>query len=148
MFENFQTNDTWASKTNNPNDLIELMNDNGVRIAEVHGDRANYDTPSSPTYNKTLSAYLIGAYEYSYYACTAGWDLQMQSGWNTMWENPDYHKSLGAPLGNATFNNNTKTYFREFKSGTKVYLDYEWNYPCIKWSDGSITGNVNDCNRY
>eukprot|EP01084_Bolivina_argentea_P026480 49264_1 len=148
MFENFQTNDSWASNTENPNDLIELLNDNGVRITEVHGDRANYNTYSSPIYNKTLAAYLIGVGKYAYYACTSGWDFEAGSGWDTMWQNPDYYKSLGPPVKNATYNNATKTYFRQFGSGTKVYLDVQWKHPCIKWSDGTITGNTTDCERY
>eukprot|EP01084_Bolivina_argentea_P293515 504818_1 len=142
MFENYRYNDTW-SVNGVTNDLINVMNEKGKRISEVHGDKANY---GGFIYNQTVAAYLIAAYEYSYYACTNGWTLQ--SGWDKMWENTDYNKALGVPVGDAVYNNVTKVYYREFKSGTKVWIDLEWNYPCVKWSDGTITGNATDCAKY
>jgi len=144
MFENYRYDDTWAANANgNANDLIALMQEENVRISEVHGEPGNYGTF---VYNQTLASYLIGASKYMYYACTHGWTLQ--SGWDEMWENPDYHKALGEPVSDAVYNNTSKVYSREFKSGTKVWLDLQWNYPCIRWSDGSVTGNATDCSRY
>ena len=143
MFENFRYDDAGAVNDGTSDDLVALMNETNVRISEVHGDKANY---GSFTYNQSVSAYLIGAYNYSYYACTKGWTLQ--SGWDEMWQNPDYKKNLGQPLTHAIYDNKTKIYSRQFKSGTKVYLDLKWQNPCIKWSDGTITGNYTACNKY
>ena len=138
----YRYKDTWENGDGSKDDLPALMKEKGNRISEVHGEQP----PGSFIYNQTLAAYLIGAYEYSYYAATHGWTLQ--SGWDKLWENPDYHKALGAPTGDANYDNGTKVYSREFKSGTKVYINVKWENPCIKWSDGSITGNSTDCNRY
>ena len=95
-------------------------------------------------YNQTLAAYLIGAGEYMYYMCTHGWAIQ--DGWDIAWENPDFKKPLGEPLGNATLKDGV--YYREFKQGVKVWIDEQWEYPCIKWGDGSITGSKSSCNKY
>ena len=143
MWENFMFDDKNGVPTGD--DLSILMKDNGIRIAEVHKDNCDCINKSL-AYNQTLAAYLIGAYEYSYYACTKGFYLP--GDWDVMWQNNDYDKPLGAPLANATFNNETKIYFRNFTKGVNVWLDYQWNKPCVKWSDGSITGARDDCNKY
>eukprot|EP01084_Bolivina_argentea_P248467 415642_1 len=141
MFEQLRINDT--SGVPQGNDLEILMRENGVRITEPHKDKC---FPGSDVYNQSLAVYLIGAYEYSYYGCTEGWTIQ--EGWDIIWQNKDYFKELGKPLMNATFNNLTQIYYREFDKGVKVWLDYLWKYPCIKWNDGSITGNKTDCDEY
>ena len=123
--------------------LTEFTNEKNIRISEVHGENCVYD---SGNYIRTVTGFLIGAYEYSYYAFSEGWTLQ--SGWDTLWEATDFHKNLGEPLGDATYDSKTKVYSRQFKSGTKVYIDSDWNYPCIKWSDGTITGTTDNCKRY
>ena len=120
-----------------------LESEAGVRISEVHEDKCTF---YSAAYNSSLAAYLIGAYEYSYYGCTEGFTLQ--TGWDIIWQNPDFYKPLGKPKMNATFNNDTQIYYREYSKGVKVWLDFEWQYPCIQWSDGSITGTTKDCNKY
>lgn len=143
MWENFKYDDTNGVPTGD--DLDILMKDNGIRIAEAHKDDCN-SINKTLACNQTLAAYLIGAYEYTYYGCTQGFYLP--GDWDIIWENDDYHEPLGPPLANATFNNDTKTYFRNFTKGVNVWLDYEWNKPCVKWSDGSITGSISDCSKY
>eukprot|EP01084_Bolivina_argentea_P003656 6876_1 len=141
MFERLRQNDTHGIP--NGNDLNVFMNDNGVRIVNLHEDNCQRGLS---VYNQSLAVYLIGAFEYSYYGCTEGWTLQ--TGWDTIWENVDYFKDLGRPKFNATFDNKTQIYYREFEKGVKVWLDYLWEYPCIAWSDGTITGKESDCNKY
>lgn len=46
-------------------------------------------------YRRSLAAFLIGASDYSYYACTNGWGFDL--GWQD-WS-PDYDRPLGRPLG-------------------------------------------------
>ena len=132
MFEKFQ-----------PGNETTFINEKNNRISEVHGENCVY---GSSNYIRTVTAFLIGAYEGAYYAYSEGWTLQ--SGWDELWECKDCHKALGEPLGDASYDSKTKIYSRAFKSGTKVYIDSDWNYPCIKWSDGSITGSTDNCKRY
>ena len=68
------------------------------------------------------------------------------TGWDIAWLNQDFKKPLGEPMGNATLKDGI--YYRAFKEGVKVWLDNGGEYPCIKWSDGSITGGVANCNKY
>ena len=141
FWENFRQDDTNGVPTGD--DLEILMGDKGVRIAEVHKDGCNSINKSmNNNYNQTLTAYLIGAYDHSYYGCTNGFYLQ--GDWDRIWQNEDYHK----PLMDAIFDNKTQIYFRNFTKGVNVWLDYKWSKPCIKWSDGSITGNGKDCDEY
>eukprot|EP01084_Bolivina_argentea_P195974 336055_1 len=128
----------------NVNTIHRLQANNGIRISEAHGANCNVYTK---IYNQSLASYLIGAYEYCYYACTKGW-INI-----TQWENSfefyeDYKKDLGEPISNATYNNVSQIYHREFKKGVNVWIDIEGQHPCIKWNDGSITGLQTDCQRY
>ena len=75
-------------------------------IDEVHVDhcRVDMDPSSGATpenlrdmYRRSLAAFLIGASDYSYYACTNGWAFHL--GWQH-WS-PDYDRPLGRPLGYA-----------------------------------------------
>jgi len=141
MFERLRQND--SAGLPNGDDLTTFMDDNGVRIVNLHEDNCKRGLD---VYNQSLAVYLIGAFEHSYYGCTEGWTLQ--SGWDTLWQNVDYFKDLGKPKFNATFDNITQIYFREFEKGVKVWLDYLWKYPCIVWNDGSITGKKSDCDKY
>ena len=87
----------------------------GGLIDEIHVDFCRYNTAM---YNRSLAAFLIGASEYSYYACTEGWAYRM--GWRH-WS-PDYDRPLGQPNGRAT---KTKTgWTRTFASGTRVRAVY------------------------
>eukprot|EP01084_Bolivina_argentea_P145394 254843_1 len=139
LFDGFRINDSIGVPPGN--NLPQLMDENGIRISEVHEDGCTF---YSQKYNSSLAAFLIGAVKYSYYMCTKGWTLQ--TGWDIAWENKDFNQALGEPMMNATYKNNV--YYREFSKGVKVWLDYQWQYPCIKWSDGSITGSNENCNKY
>eukprot|EP01084_Bolivina_argentea_P026482 49266_1 len=143
FYENFAQNDSRHVPPGN--DLNNLMNDYGIRISEVHKDKCN-PLGGDSNYNTTLASYLIGAYKFTYFACTKAFSLQ--NDWDIIWQNKDYKKPLGEPLSNATYNKQTQTYYRAFAKGVKVWLDYEWQYPCIKWADGSMTGTNDDCKRY
>ncbi len=77
-------------------------------IDEVHVDHCRVDmgpnsshTPQNlrDMYRRSLAAFLIGASEYSYYACTNGWGFHL--GWQH-WS-PDYDRPLGHPLGYFTY---------------------------------------------
>ena len=139
MFENFELND--ANGVPPGNNLPQLTLEEGLRVSEVHEDKCSF---YSEAYNASLAAYLIGAVPYSYYMCTESWTLQ--TGWDIAWENKDFEQPLGAPKGNATLKDNV--YHREFGHGVQVFLDSQWKYPCIKWSDGSLTGTAQNCNKY
>ena len=123
--------------------LAALMRDgkNGL-LVEVHVDDCKV---GNAMYNASLAAYLIGASNYSYYACTKGWGFS--DGWS-VWS-PDYNRPLGAPLGPA---NRTQTgWRRKFVSGTEVWLDTldqtpnAWGSSCIRWADGHVTRSGKLC---
>lgn len=76
---------------------------------EVHGEsRPGLGRPSPPgssskactqeVFNITLAAFLVGAGERAFYACTAGWTAQ--AGWDE-WHH-EYDLQLGDPVGMAT----------------------------------------------
>eukprot|EP00117_Sycon_ciliatum_P049745 scpid74102/ scgid35225/ len=75
-------------------DLVTLMHEATYpHLVEVHGE------PCTPVVrNATLAAFLVGAGDHAYYACTKGWSVQ--TGWMTWYD--EYSKKLGAPLSNAT----------------------------------------------
>ncbi len=147
MFENFRFKDSWAQNSDgSSNDVIALMNEKNNRVSQIHGESNNNSLQFAC--NQTLAAFLIAANEYSYYGCTDGWTLQ--DGWDEIWQNPDYQKALGEPKSEAIYDNETQIYRREFASGTKVWMDWQWQSFCIQWSDGTITtdGNITDCDKY
>jgi len=139
--------------------LPVLIGMDSQRIAEVHVDYCSFDQkgglPAAYTlYEQSLAAFLIGAGEYSYYACTGnsnqGWG--MNNGWD-QWS-LDYSRPLGKPLGLAAHNTKTNVWHRKFASGTQVWLDggaddwkAGWGTPCIQWADGHTTGK-NGCDKY
>lgn len=108
-------------------------------ITEVHVDFCSY---GNAMYNRSLAAFLIGASDYDYYACTEGWGFA--KGWDK-WS-ADYDRPLGVPLGTA---NRSKegVWYRAFASGTAVWLDtksqtaWSWGKSCIKWADGHVTSS-------
>eukprot|EP01084_Bolivina_argentea_P254898 428633_1 len=138
MFANFSLDEN-IDPINGGNDLISLINENGNRISQVHEDDC---VGYSYLYNRSLTAFLIGAYKYSYYACSNGWLIN--NGWLNMYK--EYIKPLGKPLFNATYKNNI--YHRMFTYNVSVWLDNKWQHPCILWGDNSITGTVQDCKMY
>jgi hypothetical protein len=89
--------------------LAAFKKDGPLFIDEVHVDNCRVDMPdlaggdgdrvdtTTTMYRSSLAAFLIGASEYSYYACTNGWGYA--DGW-AHWS-PDYDRPLGAPLGPA-----------------------------------------------
>eukprot|EP01084_Bolivina_argentea_P265379 449815_1 len=122
--------------------VVDLLNDamQNERIIEVH------DYPQQHSLNQTVTAFLISAYDHSYYASTNGWTTT--NGWKHVY--PEYINPLGAPLGNATLNkyNNITAYYREFEHGVSVWLEQNGKHPCIKWNATYFTGKIEDCRLY
>ena len=97
--------------------------------------------------NASLAAFLIGAYEKSYFAFSTSpgagyhpfcdgtaptWCYGM--GWID-----EFSKPLGKPLSDAVVSRGGMHYERKFASGTNVTLDLEENSCEILWADGSAT---------
>ena len=92
----------------------------GGLIDEIHVDFCAV-SDNNDMYKRSLAAFLIGASEYSYYACTNGWGYR--DGWSK-WS-PDYDRPLGQPNGTAV---KTKTGWKRTFAGdgvrpTRVWLD-------------------------
>ena len=121
--------------------LKALMQNTNNTVVEVHVDGCTYD---NDVYAGSLAAFLVGANEYDYYACTKGWGFR--EGWSE-WSS-DYDRALGEPLGPAVQSagpSGDTVWHRRFASGTEVWLstadqqDLKWGSSCIKWSDGHVT---------
>ena len=78
--------------------------------------------------------------EYSYYACSTGW--QYPDNWNVWY--PEYSKPLGQPLGAAVKKNGV--YSRKFKSGTNVTFDTATNTGQIVWGSNLWLKSLNQMN--
>ena len=120
-------------------------------IAEAHVDFCRVDTGQPDgklldMYKRSLAAFLIGASNYSYYACTNGWGYD--NGWE-LWP-ADYDRPLGAPLGHAS-RNSAGVWRRDFALNTSVFLatsdqtDDGWGSSCIRWGDGHVTRSGKLC---
>ncbi|XP_065835479.1 uncharacterized protein [Oscarella lobularis] len=94
------------------------------KLVEVHA--GYYDSCENIT--DTLAAFLIGAGEYSYYACSAAWSVNAD--W-LVWH-PEYDKPLGKPLGLAV--KEGEVYTRRFASGTTASFDISTNKGDIRWA--------------
>ncbi|XP_065830205.1 uncharacterized protein [Oscarella lobularis] len=98
------------------------------KLVEVHA--GYFDSCKNIT--DTLAAFLIGAGDYSYYACSAGWTAnEIHTDWLT-WH-PEYDKPLGKPTGPATKEGDV--YTRHFASGTVATFDTKTNKGDIKWAE-------------
>eukprot|EP00054_Salpingoeca_dolichothecata_P012393 m.68758 g.68758 ORF g.68758 m.68758 type:complete len:369 (-) comp19924_c0_seq1:21-1127(-) len=142
MFERFAHDDFDHNNLNQ--DIAALQHEATMgHIAEVHGG----EPCNAEFFNISMAAFLIGAGEYAYYACTEGWDTS--SGW-MVWH-PEYDYPLGKPTSQAMVERTTEgamtSYKRSFASGTTVSLQVgatgDWNSTtsCIEWSNGKKTGN-------
>ncbi|XP_065830202.1 uncharacterized protein [Oscarella lobularis] len=97
------------------------------KLVEVH---AGY-SDSCRNITDTLAAFLIGAGEYSYYACSQVWFVdETHKNWLT-WR-PEYDKPLGKPTGPATKSGDV--YTRQFASGTVAMFNAKTNKGNIKWA--------------
>ena len=93
MFERFFSAASDFDHKTNLADLLALQAEAKVpRVAEAHGEPCN-----PKVFNLSLSAFLIAAGKYSYYACTNGWTANL--GWLSWY--PEYSKSLGEPTSDA-----------------------------------------------
>jgi hypothetical protein len=113
--------------------------------------QAHVEYPDNKCVNgdtNAMAAFLIGAGNYSYYHCSAGW------GSNAKWPDcpdfwldwlPEYDMPLGAPLGVASKktsktspSSNASLWSRTFASGTRVEFDGGTGNGTIWWSHGLV----------
>ena len=78
----------------------------------------------------SLSAFLIGAGEYSYYGCSRGWSVSPDDMDWLVWH-PEYDKPLGKPMGPAVKQGDI--YTRHFQAGTVVTFNVKTNEGNIQW---------------
>ena len=114
-------------------------------IAEAHAQTAV--GVKGDHVNASLAAFLIGAYEKSYFA----FSTNPGAGYHPFCDGTDptwcygmgwideFSKPLGKPLSDAVVSRGGMYYERKFASGTNVTLDLEENSCEILWADGSAT---------
>ncbi len=145
MFEIFMVGKN--SMNLSPYDQLSILIEEAPK-RQIH---AHGDSCSEKHQYKSLAGFLIGACKYSYYACTNRFELSKKNKSFVCW-NDDYNKSLGAPLGKAKISNKGEgiSYFREFSSGTKVFVWIESSTStnfntCICYSDGTSSCSGGNC---
>ena len=139
MLEDFAATETCI-------DALRTFAAGGVTV-EVHAgyfQDGTDDNCSSPPIN-SLAAFLIGAGEGAYYACSPRWTTDPR--WPSVsdpWLDrlPQYERPLGAPLANATVNAQGM-WTRRFASGTNVSFNPRTGNGRIVWSDGTIDLGTN-----
>jgi len=111
------------------------------KITEAHagyGEDGGADDHCLKGITNSLAAFLIGAGERSYYACSRGWKVQedpVAGAWH-----PEYDKPLGAPTGAATLDHAAGVWRREFvvaaagAGTTTVTFDIKTNVGHIAWA--------------
>jgi hypothetical protein len=88
-------------------------------------------------FNISLAAFLVGAGENAYFGAGSEWSAC--DDW--LIPHAEYAKPLGAPDGDAQ--QNGTVYTRTFGSGkVSVTLDTAKQAGCVRWGDGSTTGNA------
>eukprot|EP01084_Bolivina_argentea_P200198 342373_1 len=128
MIEHFEANKDYIEK------LIGYAKQ-GI-LVEVHaGDVTDGNDNHCKNIINSLSAFLIGAEEFSYYGCSHTNAWYIEPDW--IRDHPEYHKPLGKPDGDAVLKNNV--YTRTFASGTKVSFNVNTNVGTIEWSTGEIS---------
>eukprot|EP01063_Lacrimia_lanifica_P016104 TRINITY_DN2271_c0_g1_i1.p1 TRINITY_DN2271_c0_g1~~TRINITY_DN2271_c0_g1_i1.p1 ORF type:complete len:396 (+),score=127.88 TRINITY_DN2271_c0_g1_i1:72-1259(+) len=121
-----------------PGNQLRALERDAALIAEVHVDHCR---EGNALYAGSLAAFLIGATDHDYYACTEGWGYD--AGWDA-WPK-DYSRPLGAPAGPAERLPHG-VLRRRFASGTTAWLveaeasPAAWGDSCIRWADGHVTG--------
>jgi hypothetical protein len=113
------------------------------QIALVHGG----EPCDAAGLSLSLSAFLIGAGQWSYFGCTDAWYVD-----DWMQRPIEYDLPLGVPLGLASryIANGMAVFERHFASGTRVTLHVEvtathGGHGCIFWSTGHVTGDSHYC---
>lgn len=106
------------------------------KIVEAH---AGYGQDGTDNHcegvTNSLSAFLIGAGERSYYGCSRGWKIA-EDPMDTVWH-AEYDYKLGAPLGPATLSGTV--YTRKFASGTVATFDSKSGEGNIQWASKEKT---------
>lgn len=111
-------------------------------VVEAHaGDPASGSDAHCARTTNALSAFLIGAGERAYFACS---NAQWSS--NPAWPaasdpwldaRPEYGRPLGPPLGDAA-RDAAGRWSRNFTSGTRVLFDAASGAGRIEWADGTV----------
>lgn len=105
--------------------MLEAVSQN--KMFEAHGEAVcqHGGDPSHPAVQTELAAFLVAAGKYSYYMC--GGFFGTKPAWY-----PVYDLPLGAPLGDAKFENGV--YTRSFASGTSVLYNTSSETGSIQWA--------------
>jgi hypothetical protein len=119
MFEHFIPTRPYLPAGNQLTNLIkEHQQINEVHVDFCRKSKVGNSSEGNLMYNRSLAAFLIGASNHSYYACTEGWGFD--KGWSN-WS-PDFDRPLGAPVA-AAGHTSGGVYHRKFASGTAVWLN-------------------------
>lgn len=111
-------------------------------LVEAHaGDVVSGSDAHCNRTTNALSAFLIGAGERAYFACSPG-QWTSSPDWPRVpdpWldARPEYARPLGAPLG-AAVRDAAGGWSRNFSSGTRVFFDAVSNAGRIAWADGVV----------
>jgi len=115
-------------------------------VVEAHaGDPASGSDAHCAHTTNALSAFLVGAGERAYFACS---NAQWVS--NPAWPaapdpwldaRPEYGRPLGPPLGDAT-RDATGVWARNFSMGTRVWFNAATGAGRIEWGDGAVEQGV------
>ncbi len=121
----------------NEESILMLMNASAAaqRVQAHAGYAPNGQDNYCQDVTNSLSAFLIGAGENCYYACSRGWAVNplwpaASDDWLTI--HPQYLRPLGAPSGPAVKHGDT--YTRSFASGTVVTFNTTSNEGRIAWA--------------
>ncbi len=111
-------------------------------VVEAHaGDPASGSDAHCARTTNALSAFLVGAGERAYFACSNG-----QWASNPAWPaasdpwldaRPEYGRPLGEPLGDAA-RDAAGVWSRAFATGTRVWFDSASGAGRIEWADGTV----------
>jgi hypothetical protein len=106
-----------------------------VQAHAGYGEDGSADDHCSKGVTNSLSAFLIGAGEHSYYGCSRGWKVQadpVEAAWR-----PEYERPLGTPTGPGRKDPRSGVYRRTFRSergtSTVVTFDTATNQGSIAW---------------
>jgi hypothetical protein len=115
-------------------------------VVEAHaGDPASGSDAHCTNTTNALSAFLVGAGERAYFACS-NFQWVSDPAWPAApdpWldPRPEYGRPLGPPLGDAT-RNAVGLWSRNFSKGTRVWFDAATGSGRIEWGDGAVEQGV------
>lgn len=116
--------------------LTQYSRSTGRRVVyECHQSCSK--APANETCLPNVAAFLAGAGEYHYFV-TGGWQSSAadEGSFKTHWIPGLFDRPLGAPLGDAVYDESTDEWRRAFASGTKVTFNARTNEGSIQWGSG------------